>query len=164
MRAKLSTPCAASSPPPTSTGSLTLRRRAPVDEVNFWKPGSDAKSFRVLDSGEPFFFKLKSPHNAIAGFGYFAHFSQLPASIAWEVYGQANGAPSYPAMRQRLAHYRSRFDMDIGAKTDFSIDCILINEPTFFPDDDWVCPGRLVREHRAGEGLRARDNALGWNV
>ena len=28
--------------------------------------------------------------------------------------------------------------MDVGAKTDFSIGCILINEPTFFADDDWV--------------------------
>ena len=35
----------------------------PVDEVNFWKPGSEAKSFRVLDSGEPFFFKLKRPRS-----------------------------------------------------------------------------------------------------
>jgi hypothetical protein len=41
-------------------------------------------------------------------------------------------------MRQRLAHYRSRFDMEAGPKTDFPIGCILINEPTFLADDDWV--------------------------
>jgi putative restriction endonuclease len=124
---------------------------------------SEAKSFHVLDLGEPFFFKLKRPHNAIGGFGYFAHFSQLPASIAWEVYGRANGAPTYLAMRHRLAHYRSRFDMDAGARNDFSIGCILINEPTFFADDDWGrvpndWSGNIVQgkgyDLTAGEGQR----------
>ena len=61
----------------------------PADEVNFWKPGSGG-AFGALDPGEPFFFKLKIPHNAIGGFGYFAHFSQLPASIAWDVYGRGH--------------------------------------------------------------------------
>jgi putative restriction endonuclease len=41
--------------------------------VNFWRPGSQA-NFGVIEPGEPFFFKLKAPHNAIAGFGYFVKF------------------------------------------------------------------------------------------
>ena len=48
----------------------------PVEEVNFWKPGSDL-SFRALTPGEPLFFKLKAPRNVIGGFGYFAHYSVL---------------------------------------------------------------------------------------
>lgn len=36
----------------------------PVDEVNFWKPGTDT-GFRALQPGEPLFFKLKAPRNAI---------------------------------------------------------------------------------------------------
>lgn len=43
----------------------------PIDDVNFWKPGSQI-SFRALQPGEPLFFKLKAPRNVIAGFGYFA--------------------------------------------------------------------------------------------
>jgi hypothetical protein len=41
----------------------------PIDEVNFWKPGSRT-GFVALTPGEPVFFKLKAPHNAIGGFGY----------------------------------------------------------------------------------------------
>ena len=39
--------------------------RQPVDEVNFWQPGGT--NFRALQPGEPFFFKLKAPHDAIGG-------------------------------------------------------------------------------------------------
>src|SRR5437867_5389511 len=109
----------------------------PVDEVNFWRPGSEA-AFRALQPGEPFFFRLKSPHNAIGGFGYFAHFSVLPASVAWEVFSIANGAPAYETMRVRLFRIRHRFGMETDPKKDFRIGCVLITEPVFFHDDDWV--------------------------
>ena len=48
----------------------------PIDEVNFWKPGSET-AFKALMPGEPVFFKLKAPHNAIAGLGSFALYSRL---------------------------------------------------------------------------------------
>src|SRR6202022_1421028 len=44
----------------------------PFDEVNFWKPGSKTR-LSGLQPGEPLFFKLKAPHNAIGGFGYFSY-------------------------------------------------------------------------------------------
>ncbi len=108
-----------------------------VDEVNFWRPGSET-SFKALKPGEPFFFKLKAPRNAIAGFGYFAHFSFLPVSMAWEIYRHANGAPSYTAMREQLLRIRSRFDMSVERRQDFWIGCILINQPLLFDDSAWV--------------------------
>lgn len=108
----------------------------PVDEVNFWKPGETA--FKALQPGEPLFFKLKSPHNAIGGFGYFAHFSFLPVSMAWEVYGSANGAPDYRHVRERLLRFRQRFGMATDPKQDFWIGCILLTEAVFFEDDEWV--------------------------
>jgi len=70
----------------------------PIGEVNFWKPGSDS-AFKALQPGEPLFFKLKAPHNAIGGFGYFAHYSTLPVSMAWEVYDRGNGALTFGEMR-----------------------------------------------------------------
>jgi putative restriction endonuclease len=109
----------------------------PIDEVNFWKPGSGT-NFGALVPGEPLFFKLKAPHNAIAGFGYFAHFSRLPVSIVWQVYGEANGARSYGEMRERLVRIRTRFDRNIDPKQDFWIGCILVNQPVFFEERDWV--------------------------
>ena len=33
--------------------------------------------------GEPVFFRLKSPWNAIAGYGYFADFQVLDLELAW---------------------------------------------------------------------------------
>jgi putative restriction endonuclease len=108
-----------------------------VDEVNFWRPGSET-SFKALRPGEPFFFKVKAPRNAIGGFGYFAHFSFLPVSMAWAIYGQTNGAASYSAMRERLLRIRSRLDMTTDRRQDFWIGCILINQPLFFDEDDCV--------------------------
>ena len=109
----------------------------PIDEVNFWKPGSGT-SFGALVPGEPLFFKLKAPYRAIAGFGYFAHFSRLPISMAWQVYGDANGARSYAEMRDRLVRIRRRFDPETDPKQDFWIGCILVNQPVFFEERDWV--------------------------
>lgn len=109
----------------------------PIDEVNFWRPGAES-SFRALQPGEPFFFRLKAPWNAIGGFGYFAHYSSLPVSMAWDVYREANGAPSYRSMRERLLSIRSRFQMSTDAKADFPIGCILVNQPQFFEEDDWI--------------------------
>jgi putative restriction endonuclease len=109
----------------------------PIDEVNFWKPGSGT-NFGVLVPGEPLFFKLKAPYNAIAGFGYFAHFSRLPVSMVWQVYGEANGAGSYGEMRDRLVRIRTRFDRNTDPKQDFWIGCILVNEPVFFDESNWV--------------------------
>ena len=134
----------------------------PVDEVNFWRPGAET-GFKALQPGEPLFFKLKVPHNAIGGFGYFAHYSKLPVSMAWEVYGRANGAAAFPAIRDRLLRFRNRFEMETDAKQDFWIGCILINQPTFLADDqlvripdDWssnIVQGKSY-DLSSGEGLR----------
>jgi len=35
-----------------------------------------------LSSGTPFLFKLKAPHNAVAGYGYFANVSVRPDWLA----------------------------------------------------------------------------------
>lgn len=40
------------------------------EDVNFWQPGGNV-AFRVLTTGQPFLFKLKSPINAIAGVVFF---------------------------------------------------------------------------------------------
>src|ERR1043165_8491599 len=109
----------------------------PISEVNFWKPGSRT-NFAALAPGEPIFFKLKAPHNAIGGFGYFVHFSRLPVSVVWEMYGDANGASSYSEMRERLIRLRTRFDRSTDPKQDFWIGCILVNQPVFFGDGDWI--------------------------
>lgn len=50
-----------------------------LDEVNFWQPHGD-HAFRALSLGETFFFKLRGPARAIAGFGFFERYESMPAS------------------------------------------------------------------------------------
>jgi putative restriction endonuclease len=44
-----------------------LKAQEGLEEVNFWQP-SGSRAFQAISPGEPFFFKLKKPHYAIAWF------------------------------------------------------------------------------------------------
>ena len=61
------------------------------EEVNFWKPHTGSRLARI-QAGEVFLFKLKSPENAVAGSGFYLHYSELPPSMAWDAFGEENGA------------------------------------------------------------------------
>lgn len=110
-----------------------LRARPEIREVNFWRPGS--QRFAALSPGEPFFFKLKAPHNAIGGFGLFARYERLPAWHAWDVFGPANGTADEHELLARLGRLG-------GASRPYRLDdligCIAVNEPMFFAPDDWI--------------------------
>ena len=115
-----------------------LSAQSRVDEVNFWQPHG-GRVFRVLQRGDPFFFKLRAPHKAIAGFGFFERYESLPAWLAWECFGAMNGAPDFDTMVDRIGRLRGD-----GAEADrsgqFKIGCIMITAPVFFAPADWVIP------------------------
>ena len=67
-----------------------LRHRTDLREVNFWAPSGT--EFKALQPGELFLFKLHASRNFIVGGGVFAHANVLPCSLAWEAFGEANGA------------------------------------------------------------------------
>src|SRR6266581_9060137 len=81
------------------------------EEVNFWQ-ASGSRTFRVLQPGEPFLFKLHSPDNFIVGGGFFVRYSALPASLAWEAFGNKNGVKTFPELLARVRKYR-RDNQDI---------------------------------------------------
>jgi putative restriction endonuclease len=110
-----------------------LRQRSPLSEVNFWAPSPVA--FRALQPGEIFLFKLHAPRNVIVGGGIFAYANALPCSLAWEAFGDANGARSAQEMRTRIARYR-RTDPD--DRSDFTIGCRILTQPFFFDELDWI--------------------------
>jgi putative restriction endonuclease len=112
-----------------------LSGQGELEEVNFWQP-SGGRAFRVVGPGAPFFFKLKKPHNAICGFGFFAGHSVLPAWLAWDSFGVANGAPTFTDMRSRIEKYRKADLSDPHAE--YLIGCLMIAEPVFFPEDLWI--------------------------
>ena len=60
-----------------------------IDEVNFWRPSAQSQ-FRALQPSEPLFFRLKSPVNAIAGFGFLAVAMTMSVEMAWEFFGEKN--------------------------------------------------------------------------
>lgn len=110
----------------------SVRYSPEVDELNAWKP-TGTRSFRALDPGEPYLFKLHSPHHYIVGGGFFAHSSNLPSSSAWEAFGLRNGCRSLAEMNQRVERYaRGRL---IEEPT---IGCILLHSPFFFDRLDWI--------------------------
>jgi putative restriction endonuclease len=121
--------------------------KPPIDEVNFWRPGSETQ-FKALQSGEPFFFRLKSPRNVIGGFAYFSYFSTVPTRIAWNEYGSANGAASYDEFRSKLLSLRARKQEE----ADFSIGCVLLTQSVFFEESDWVrLPSDYARSIQQGK-------------
>ncbi|MBI4230608.1 MAG: HNH endonuclease [Planctomycetes bacterium] len=142
-----------------------IDERAGLDEVNFWQP-SGGRDFRAIPEGAPFFFKLKRPHYAVAGFGFFARRSALPISVAWETFLEKNGAASLEEMRERIARYRS-----LAPAEDPAIGCLMIAEPVFLPETAWIrqpadWPRNVVQGKTysllEGEGRRVWDLCAGY--
>jgi len=103
-----------------------LAHQPEIDEVNFWQPGGRSQ-FKSLQPGEPFLFKLHSPLNYITGGGFFAHHTIIPVSMAWQAFGEKNGASSYLKMRrliERNRHQPPSFE-------DYHIGCIILTQPFF---------------------------------
>jgi putative restriction endonuclease len=143
-----------------------LKARPLVDEVNFWQP-SGATTFHTSAPGTPVFFKLKVPHSAIAGFGFLARASVLPAWLAWDSFGQNNGAASFEQMVQRIEKYRDIQRRDRAGR--YEIGCLMISDPVFFPESDWVAQpadwkGQTVQgrgeDLTRGEGARILQECL----
>ncbi len=111
-----------------------LRRRPDLDEVNFWQPGG-SRQFRVLKPGELFLFKLHAPNDFIVGGGIFTHSTLLSCSLAWEAFGDKNGAPTLEVMRRRIEQYRK---VPQGPSSDYTIGNILLSSPFFFDRADWI--------------------------
>jgi len=129
-----------------------LAERPDIDEVNFWQP-SGGVEFKALQPSEPFLFKLHSPRNFIVGGGFFAHWSPLPVSLAWEAFGEKNGAASLQEMRSRLATYR---DVTDAARADYTVGCILLEQPFFLDEADWIpAPADWSRNIVRGKGYDA---------
>jgi putative restriction endonuclease len=131
-----------------------------IEEVNFWKPSPDVP-FKVLQPGEPFLFKLHSPRNFIAGGGFFAKFLKLPVRLAWEAFGEGNGARSLAEVQQRIAKYR-RTALDFHGNPD--VGCIILAEPFFLTESEWIpCPPDFTLNTVSGKGYDA-ESATGMEV
>lgn len=116
-----------------------LASKPHIDEVNFWQPHG-GRAFRAIKKGEPFFFKLRAPDKAIVGFGFFQRFESLPAWLAWDCFGETNGAEDIDTMLRNIVRLRGGEDTYSKRIGDFEIGCIMITAPVFFPQDEWIAP------------------------
>jgi len=151
-----------------------------VDEVNFWQPHG-GRTFRALRRGELFFFKLRAPLKAIAGFGFFERFEILPAWLAWDCFREMNGAPDFESFIERIIRLRGG-DTRSTRAGDFQIGCVMVSAPVFFSQTEWVSPptdwaktgiqqGKTY-DLNSGEGRRILDESLArargrgryWNI
>jgi len=143
-----------------------LSVRPDLDEVNFWAPSGRA-TLKSVPPGSPFLFKLKSPHHAIGGFGFLGPVTTVPMTLAWEAFGEKNGAPDLPTMAARIRKYRGRFHSnESGPGFDPPVGCRMILQPTFFRREDWIpAPGDWAKnivqgktyDLQRGEGRRVWD-------
>ncbi len=108
-----------------------LSSRTDVTEVNFWRPSG--QEFHSIESGELLVFRLKSPRNKIGGYGVLSSSSVLPLQLAWDTFKEANGAPTYEALRAAIAELRTD---PVGPAT--NIGCRILVEPIFFPQELWI--------------------------
>ena len=114
-----------------------------LDEVNFWQPSS-TPPFKGAEVGTPFLFKLKKPHNHIAGGGFFVTYSRLPISLAWEIFGEKNGAKSIDDLRAMLGPLTG------GHGLSGEIGCTVLANPFFLSREQWIADppgwaGAIVR-------------------
>ncbi|MCU0868136.1 MAG: HNH endonuclease [Burkholderiales bacterium] len=108
-----------------------LAQRRP-DEVNFWQPSGRAP-FTSLPPGTPFLFKLKRPHNHIAGGGAFVRFVTVPFALCWDAFGERNGAPTRAGLEGLLRPLVPEWQ---GDRT--PIGCTILSNPFFLPRDAWI--------------------------
>ncbi|MBN9492886.1 HNH endonuclease [bacterium] len=106
-----------------------------VDEVNFWRPFAQ-QEFRALLPGHPFFFRLKAPIAAIAGFGFFAVEHAVPVPVAWDLFGEKNGTTSPEDFVQRIDKFRSR--PGTADRVNAKLSCLVLRDAVFLPESAWV--------------------------
>lgn len=114
----------------------TFQMEKKYDEVNFWKPGIK-KEFKALQLNSLFLFKLKKPHDAIVGGAYYVGYSVLPYDIVWDTFEKRNGADNKEEFYTRICNFKKTHKMN---SDDMRIGCIILTEPFFFEEKDWIKP------------------------
>jgi putative restriction endonuclease len=117
----------------TDNGWYEFLAKCDRDEVNFWQP-SATPPFKDAPPGMPFLFKLKRPNNHVAGGGYFVTYSTLPVAVAWEVFGEKNGAATLEDFRALLG------PLSTGRGLEGDIGCTVLANPFFLRPESWVEP------------------------
>jgi putative restriction endonuclease len=107
-----------------------------IDEVNFWSPRS-RRPMKLMSPGEPVFFRLKEPHSAIVGYGFFALFRVLDLDTAWELFGWKNGDPDKVRFLERIGGYRGLDLLNPRTSRD-PLGCTILRDAAFWERSRWI--------------------------
>lgn len=135
-----------------------LRSTQPHDEVNFWLPGGSVR--KDLRAGTPWFFKLKKPHSAIAGGGFFKTFNRWPLAMVWDAFQQANGAATFEEFARIVAKNKNCSPNEIG-----EIGCVILSAPFFCDESKWLPPPNWAPgiQGRKSYKIDSIDGQVIWN-
>jgi putative restriction endonuclease len=94
-----------------------------------------------LSPGMPVIFKLRKRFGgSVVGWGIFARHDVLPAWLAWDAFGDGNGASTFADMRHRIERLRRDHGGQAAASGDYQIGCLMLTQPVFLQRDAWVRP------------------------
>ena len=103
--------------------------------INFWTP--TPWNISRLQKGNNLYFMLKSPIRKIGGYGKFVEYKNMKASEAWKLYGRDNGVEDLTNLIARTSEYASKHSKN-PVLPNPEIGCILLDEPVFFDNDNFV--------------------------
>lgn len=92
---------------------------------------------KTMRPGQPVFFRLKAPHQSIAGYGFFAHFAVLGLEEAWLAFGDKNGDPDQLRFLERIGGYRGLDLLDPTAERK-PLGCTILRDAVFWPRERWL--------------------------
>jgi putative restriction endonuclease len=107
-----------------------LSSESGLDEINFWQPSPTGVRAEV---GTPWLFKLRTPMDVVVGGGFFTYYTVMPATIAWDTFGRANGVDSLEDFLSRLSRLKRS-----SVQRAENIGCIVLSSPFFLPREQWV--------------------------
>lgn len=135
-----------------------------VDEANFWFPNAQHPP-KKLTPGQPVFLRLKSPHYAIAGVGFFTAFHLLNLQDAWTFFGWRNGDSTFGAFHSRIRAYRVKAAgrpaaLPADDLMQSPLGCLVLRAVELWPPSRWVPWGEAEGFHRnIQQGATERDPA-----
>jgi putative restriction endonuclease len=112
----------------TDPGWLRTLAESGATEVNFWQPRPTAVRH---PAGTPWIFKVRGT-DRIAGFGFFSYWTIMPLAVAWETFGQANGAQSYGEMVRSVTALRH------GDDVDDRVGCVVLSDVVLLDQTEWI--------------------------
>ena len=106
-----------------------------VDEANFWSPKAKRPPAR-MDPGQPVFLRLKAPHYAIAGVGFYTAFHLLAMEEAWQLFQWRNGDDTRADFYTRIRSYRGSELPEALASS--QLGCMVLRAVQLWDESRWI--------------------------